>query len=396
MQLPEAPSFDLWTIIFVVAAAQGFFFAIMLATQRRGRRSANLLLAAFIFCFALTLFEYCLHWTRYLWHLPHINRLYMTLGLLFGPLLWLYCRDVGENVRLRWRDSWHFLPAALLLLNFLPFHFSDPDALRGLMLRDQELIKNINWPFIRVYHAYPYLLVVQMSVYTTLLYLLLQRTKEKVTEADPTSLVRQRWLRTLFGLFVGFFLANLSYYVLVATPYFSLSFDYQISLAMTVFIYTVGVLGYKQPEIFAGELLPKVFSPAPKYQRSSLTKAAAASMQKRLLQAMEEERVYRDSELRLGSLAEQLQISPHHLSQLINEKFGQSFPDFINHYRVREARQLLLAPQYRDTYIINIAYEVGFNNKTSFNKAFKSIVGQSPSQFKKHHISPSGQPSASK
>ena len=101
---------------------------------------------------------------------------------------------------------------------------------------------------------------------------------------------------------------------------------------------------------------------------------------------MQEQKPYLDNELRLSHLADQLNTSPHHLSQVINEQLNQSFSDFINAYRVETAKQMLGDPREKQTYIINIAYASGFNNKTSFNKAFKEQTGMSPSQFRKQSL----------
>ncbi len=164
------------------------------------------------------------------------------------------------------------------------------------------------------------------------------------------------------------------------TPYFTIVQDYTISLAMTLLIYGVGVLGFLQPEIFAGQRLRPLF--APKYQTSSLTPAAAESLREALLRLMETEKPYRDNRLRLNTLAQRFGTTPHHLSQVLNEHLGMNFADFVNSFRVREAQALLADPSYREHYIIDIAYRVGFNNKTSFNKAFKAQTGLSPSAFR--------------
>ena len=198
-------------------------------------------------------------------------------------------------------------------------------------------------------------------------------------------MIRRKWSRTLLWLYTGFLLGNVTYYVLIRTPFFSIEWDYGISLSMTVFIYVVGYLGYRQPEIFAGELWPQAFL-APKYQNSSLTPSASRSLLERVQEYVEQEKPYLDNELRLSGLADQLEISIHHLSQVVNEQLGKSFSDFINEYRVEEAKRLLANPRYKERYVISIAYEAGFNNKTSFNKAFKAQTGLSPSQYRKEKL----------
>jgi AraC-like DNA-binding protein len=80
-------------------------------------------------------------------------------------------------------------------------------------------------------------------------------------------------------------------------------------------------------------------------------------------------------------LAKEMVISTHDLSYLLNECFGASFFQFVNTYRVEEAKQLMLSEKYKHLNILGIAYNAGFNSKTTFNTAFKKHTGLSPSQF---------------
>ena len=134
------------------------------------------------------------------------------------------------------------------------------------------------------------------------------------------------------------------YYIMSYTPYFSLVLDYSISLAMVVFIYTIGFLSIRQPGIFSAGTLRATLQPE-KYRNSALTPAAVQSLIARLEQYMESERPYLESELRLPQLAEALSSNTHHLSQAINEHFDQTFSAYVNWYRVREVQRLLRHPE---------------------------------------------------
>ena len=96
---------------------------------------------------------------------------------------------------------------------------------------------------------------------------------------------------------------------------------------------------------------------------------------------METERLFLDNELGLPELAKEMYISSHDLSYLLNEGFGMNFFQFINTYRVNEAKQLMLSDKHRHLNLLGIAYSAGFNSKTTFNTAFKKETGLSPSQF---------------
>ncbi|RSK29548.1 helix-turn-helix domain-containing protein [Hymenobacter metallilatus] len=100
----------------------------------------------------------------------------------------------------------------------------------------------------------------------------------------------------------------------------------------------------------------------------------------RLLAHMHTARPYLEPELTLGELAAQLRTNTSWLSKVINTGCGQNFNDFINEYRVREAERRLRDPQFRHYTLLAVALEAGFNSKSTFNRVFKKLRGQTPSE----------------
>lgn len=101
----------------------------------------------------------------------------------------------------------------------------------------------------------------------------------------------------------------------------------------------------------------------------------------RLIKLLEREKVYRDENVSLNSLSKRLDIHPRQLSHIINEKLDKSFTDLINQYRVEEAKRQLMEEEEPRT-ILDIAYDVGFTTKSTFNRAFKKFTHVTPSQFR--------------
>lgn len=122
-----------------------------------------------------------------------------------------------------------------------------------------------------------------------------------------------------------------------------------------------------------------------KYKSSSLGPEEAGEFLRKILHCIEVEKVYRDEKISLESLSKKLKISPRNLSRVINERLQKNFYELINHYRVKEAQEMLTSPEKRHTSIIKIGYEVGFNSKSAFNRGFKKFVKIIPSQFRKKH-----------
>lgn len=103
----------------------------------------------------------------------------------------------------------------------------------------------------------------------------------------------------------------------------------------------------------------------------------------KLLVVMQNDKPFLNSELSLFSLASTLKISAHALSFIINECSGENFNQFVNGYRIEEAKKLIVNPKMNHLNIMGIGYEVGFNSKSTFITTFKKITNQTPSEYKK-------------
>ena len=103
---------------------------------------------------------------------------------------------------------------------------------------------------------------------------------------------------------------------------------------------------------------------------------------KELCFLLENEKIYKNPDLSLGSISTRLGISVTYLSQLINKISGVNFSDFINEYRVRESKNLLTHPNYAGYAILSIGLESGFNSKSTFYAAFKKHTGVTPSIYR--------------
>ncbi|GAA4111437.1 hypothetical protein GCM10022393_09130 [Aquimarina addita] len=119
-----------------------------------------------------------------------------------------------------------------------------------------------------------------------------------------------------------------------------------------------------------------------RYQNSSLKEEQRQEFMEKILEIMATKRPYLDPKLTQNTLSEQLQISKHHFSEVININFGKNFYGFINLYRVEEAKKIINTDDKNLT-MIAIAYNSGFNSKASFNRVFKEVTGITPSEYKK-------------
>ncbi len=123
-----------------------------------------------------------------------------------------------------------------------------------------------------------------------------------------------------------------------------------------------------------------------KYKKSSLSEEDSEAFKVKILNYMENEKPHRNMDISLQIIAEDLDIPPHHFSQVINQKLSKNFYEFLNHYRVEDAKVALISDEFKEKNILEISFEVGFKSKSTFNMVFKKFCDITPSQYRKKHM----------
>lgn len=353
---------NIWTILFLIAAAQGVFLSFLILRLKKGIKYANFLLASLILLFSLTLVYYVAYWSGIENQLPGFVKITLSFVWLFGPLVFLYLNALNRQV-FRNNDLWHFMPFLIIIL------FQGFKQLSSAGDNEMLVAMNLNQVTIGII----LLQLGHLFIYAFLIYKYLRKSVFN----GKTSSLQHRWTSGIMYFYIGFCISYTSYYLLFWSGNLTVEQDYAISLAMSVFIYMVGYYGFTKPEILNGN------SNASKYLNSTLGESASKHLMEKLLLHMKNEKPYVNSDLKLGELARQVNMSTHHLSQIINENRQQNFSDFINFYRINYAKMLLTNNADGTKKLINIAYDSGFNNKVSFNNAFKKFTGSSPSEYRR-------------
>jgi len=194
---------------------------------------------------------------------------------------------------------------------------------------------------------------------------------------SSTERINLSWLNfVLFG-FILIWIFDVIGFVLetVSTP---LLFLNSVTLVlMFIFVNIIVYKGLKQPELFKG------IEKRPKYIHSKLTKSEKKGYLTRLESYMEKEKPHLILSLSINDLANKLSMPPRHLSQVINESLEKNFFDFINSYRVEEAKKLLNDSSDNKINILKLLFDVGFNTKSVFNRVFKKQTGVTPTEYMK-------------
>ena len=363
------PSFDTWTSFFLLVCSFGYFLSIILFSNKK-TLSANWPIILMVLGFSIILLQYVFFWTGYLQLYPYLYLFDHTWYLAFGPLLYAYVTQLyNKSFKIRW---YHFLPAAISFgLNI--FYLIKSDGFTNLNdFQDERLFY-----FFTVFRS-PWVAGISLA-----LYIFITRDFIKFNKTTPINQfqnTRNKWAKFLINLFTVFVIAYLSYFILVIFPFFNPQWDYAISFAMSVSIYGIGYMVYREPSIFNGELMANLF--LKETHASTFSEETAEEFYETLLNYIEKKKPYLDNNLRLVNLADNVGFSSHTLSKLINEKAEKNFNQFINDFRLNEAERLLVEDEKMP--IKNVYYEVGFNNKATFYKAFKNKHNCTPLEFKEN------------
>lgn len=165
-----------------------------------------------------------------------------------------------------------------------------------------------------------------------------------------------------------------------------------IWLAFSTITYFVGYFAIHQPEIFKLSSQPQsLFEVAAiagdeEAPEGSASKRAEpiediVGLKRQVEEYMAKDKPYTNPKLSLSELAGKLKMSQHTLSRVINDGFEKNFFDFINSYRIDDFKRRVDNPKFKNYTLLSIAYEVGFNSKTAFNRSFKKITGQTPRDY---------------
>ena len=171
------------------------------------------------------------------------------------------------------------------------------------------------------------------------------------------------------------------------------------AIAVVPGMYLLAFFGLRQPEVFLDEEptaagAARTTANTTRYARSGMDRERVPEFLARLDSLMSTEKPWLESDLTLADLAKRAQLSPHNLSQLLNEEIGKTFFDYVNAQRVEEVKRCLLDPAYDSQTILDIALAAGFSSKTAFNAAFRQRVSTTPSEFRRRARTQPGMQSA--
>ena len=374
-------SFNIWSVIILLGVGQGVFLSVYLVSRSENRK-ANKWLAFLLSVVSLHLLEYAANISAITLKYPILIAITYPLLFCMGPLYFFYCRSLlDKDYHTTLKTIRHFVPAILVLLIMLPFYLM-PGTEKISYIQGLSGIGSLKIPTGQLVFMAAH--VVQTVVYVFASYKFIGKKEETLKKFSSEVFIIKKldWLRT-FSFYFSIYL--LLYLVLVVILSFINSYQIQVDYVMlfiTSFsLYSIGYAAISNPEIFKANQEMPVTGANEIHTAQTRNVNKFPELKEKLLHYMQTNQPYLKSDLKISELADSLSVPYYHLSQLINDEFSVNFYDFINKYRIEEAKKLLIEDN-RNFKILAIAYEVGFNSKATFNRVFKKATDLTPSEFK--------------
>lgn len=368
--------------IFFIASFHAFFF-LMLLFKKRPKLLHDRILISWLLYLGVSTATYAVVMDLFA-EASLLSSGVIALFLLHGPFLYLYVSALtSTRNKFQIKNLWHFVPFIAFSL-YLLIAFKFPVYSEGI--RVDHVDEGGAEP---VYLFLLFLIITALSgpIYFFLSFKKFQSIKESNLDFSSKE-INLDWLGKLITVF-GIVWTTLIVIAVIHHIFhlFSMVFCTDgLYLSLSIFIILIGYFGLKQKKKF----IAPVVETETEANKESEIKYAATQMQGEELQKccnmvgqyMIKEKPYLDSNLTLPKLAKDLNVSTHHLSQVINEVHGKNYFNFINKYRIEEVKRKIQDPKFKNYTLLGIAYESGFNSKSAFNRAFRNITGTTPSKYR--------------
>ena len=380
--------FNSHDVILLMTAMQCLFFGALLYITNTQRIKSTLFLTAFLLAHALIPLNELLMWgsefkilVRQVW--PSIYFVPELAYYIDGPLLFLCFKSlVFRDFSLKKIDMLHLLPLVAFITFMMTMFYSYSYDQRIQMILSESFVYSAGYVNMEFFSK------LTRVFYAIACFVLIRKYKDRLLDTQSTiEKVHINWLNSLV---VGFMVVMLSETILVGAKVVSLFYPVGLgtftSLGLTgnyVSFVLVNLLVFTAIRYFM--IFQQITNEEP-IKKPLDDQFVNPDMAAEVDAAMLKYKAYLEPDITLDKLAESLSIIPRDLSMLINRHFGINFYEFINKYRIEEAKRMLTDTKYQNTTITDIYLAVGFNSKSVFYTFFKKFESVTPSQFRQSSL----------
>jgi AraC-like DNA-binding protein len=349
------------------------FLIVLLSFKSNKSEADKILLLWFFFAFVHQVLTYLDASGIYSTKFSFLIGANLPLPLIHAPFLFLYVSNLtGTSPKKKIAPLLHFLPAAIFyvyLFNFFQLPVEQKLYVmshKGAGFEDLVILKF-------------FAIIVSGLVYIIGSLYKIKKYQDKIKNVfSNTEKINLQWLKLLtYGIgiiWIAVFFRN----------------DIQTSIVISLYTLVIGFFGIRQVPIFSA--IPNTVNPLPtsksdtipeaiKYENSGLSDDKKENLKAALQLKIDENKLFLNPDLSLDMLATEIKFHPNYVSQYINEFLGFTFYDYINSKRIEEFKRQVSLPESKNLSLLGIALNCGFNSKSSFNRNFKKITGQTPTEY---------------
>ncbi|MCR9249368.1 MAG: helix-turn-helix domain-containing protein [bacterium] len=320
----------------------------------RNNQLANRFLAGIILAFGINLAMVWILSQSFFDQVPLLHLLPYGIGFGLGPIIYLYIKSLTSNEKLNY---WHLL---WLTADYIhsAYHWiygrSFPDHIW------HDIADKIGSVSI-------FLIIYYLWVSRKLILNYQTQLKQKLSNIEQQTL---NWLNQFFLIFLIVIPLSIIIWILVLATDINVNNQVAAPVVHLIIIFWLGIGGIKQPQIVLKEINLNPSNETSKEYQQHLNL---------LIDCMESDRLYKLNDLNVRMLEDRLDLTAKQISEALNKGLGKNFYSFINDYRVKEFKSRVSETNHLT--LAGLAYECGFNSKTTFQRVFKEITGMRPSEY---------------
>jgi AraC-like DNA-binding protein len=376
---------DIFSVITFLGVFLGIILSAFFITKQSLNRKANIYQGLLLLSLSLILLEQVFNYTGFIIHVLPVTNSTAWLNFLIGPFLYLYVAVSLDP--LKSKKGWMNFILPVLYLIYLSFSLVQSNDFKynkyilslSLSLPLREVHQTISSDPFNINRYLDLVLGLQMLFYIFLSFVkVIKKSAEAGTTLfktdDDVLLSVRNVILHMSVIIVIFIIVKISfrgnagnYFIGTYIAIFILLTTFRIMDDSTYFDRSASFL-----DISIG-----------KYRKSSLTEEGKKDILKSIVAEFETRHYFTENLGSLSDLSKKIGESPHHVSQVLNEKLHKSFFEVMASYRVEEAKKILAGDKKNKLTVEEVSEMVGYNSKTAFNNAFKKLTGKTPSEFRK-------------
>jgi AraC-like DNA-binding protein len=370
---------DFFAVFIFLGIIQAVFLSFVFFSAENRKIQSNVFHGFFLIAIACCIFEIFMMYTGYIVNAFYLVDFSESIGLTIGPLFYLTVLSLikGKVNRLQYLHLIPFVVYSFILALFLVLPEDAKYNAWVSAYRPDLPYKDFDYPYdvspLGTRHHITEITLFSIFVYSSIcLWKTVQAFRLKKESFWNAKTPALKILRS--GT-----LSIITVLIIVLIVKFTNTHDmgdhiFATYISLTIYFTSFSVMrnsGFFRQAPLAEQQKYKSSSVSPEIQQATLN---------RLKIVMEKDKPFLKSEFSLPDLADRTGVSVHALSQIINDGLGKNFFEMVADYRIEEAKQILKnSPHLK---VEEVAEQVGYNSKSSFNTMFKKITGMTPSAYR--------------